>query len=147
VLNRHQYMRGLDAALHGAALPYGYTVTIWASGQVMIDRHGKPGVASALAVALGAATAFGLLKLGGRAVEPGTSASQLAADRHAVRTGMIHVTVIAAAIAAVALIALIPTAVVWPLGALAATGVYLSGTGFVLGLREVAGHDEAPAAD
>ncbi len=147
MLSRRQYIRGLDAALHGASLPYGYTVTIWASGQVLIDSHGKPGVASALGVALGAAAAFGMLKLSGRGVEPGTSASQLAADRNAVRTGAIHVAAIAAAVGAVALIALIPTAVVWPLGALTATGMYLAGTGFALGLRKLEQADGASSAD
>jgi hypothetical protein len=137
VLSRSLYESGLDAALHGAGLPYGYTLTVWASGQVMIDGHGKPGVASALAVVLGAAAAFGALKFGVRGADPDTSASQLAADPHVVRTGVIHVTTIAAAFGAVALIALIPTAVVWPLGALAATGIYLAGTGFALGLREL----------
>jgi divalent metal cation (Fe/Co/Zn/Cd) transporter len=145
VLSRSLWASGLDAALHGAGLPYGYTLTIWASGQVMIDSHGKPGVVSALGVVLGAAAAFGALKFSARAVAPETSASQLAADSHLVRTGAIHVTTIAAAVGAVALIALIPTAIVWALGAATATGVYLLGTGFALGLREL--EDDPSSAD
>lgn len=145
--SRSPYLSGLDAALHGAGLPYGYTLTIWAAGQVLIDRHGKPGVASALAVVLGAAAAFGALKFSARGITPGTSASQLAADPHAVRTGAIQVTTIVAAVGAVALIALIPTAIVWPLAALTATATYLTGTGFALALRELEQGDGASSAD
>jgi hypothetical protein len=135
-VTRGLYLRGLDAALQGAGLPYGYTVTVWASGQVLIDQHGKPGVGWVLAFGMSAATAFGTLKLTSRGADPRTSASQLAADPRAVRTGAVHVATIAGAIGAVALLALGGTVLVWPLGGFVATTVYLGGTGFAMALRE-----------
>ena len=41
--NRSISVAGLDAALHGAGLPYGYTVTVWSSGQLLIADTGRRG--------------------------------------------------------------------------------------------------------
>jgi hypothetical protein len=128
--------RGIDAALEGAGLPYGYTLTIWGGGQVMIVEYGKPSVAAVFGVVLGAAAAFGALKLRSYGISSQVSPSQLASDQHALRTGVIHVATIAAAVGAVALIALIDAWVVWPLGGFAATLVYFVGTGAAMALHE-----------
>jgi hypothetical protein len=133
---RRLYVAGLDAALHGAGLPYGYTVTVWASGQMLIVHHGTPGTAAVFAYAGGAALAYGLLRLSTNGASSEIDASELAADEHLVRNGAIHIASIAAAIGAVTLLALVPTAVVWPLGGLCATVVYLGGTAVVMALRE-----------
>jgi len=128
--------RGIDAALEGAGLPYGYTLTIWGGGQLMIVEYGKPSVAAVFGVVLGAAAAFGVLKLRSYGIASQVSPSQLASDEHALRTGVIHVATIAAAVGAVALVALIDTWVVWPLGGFIATLVYFVGTGAAMALHE-----------
>jgi hypothetical protein len=128
--------RGIDAALEGAGLPYGYTLTIWAGGQVMLVEYGKPTVAAVFGVVLGAAAAFGALKLRSYGIHSQVAPSQLASDRHALGTGAIHVATIAAAVGAVALVALIDAWVVWPLGGFLATLVYFVGTGAAMALHE-----------
>lgn len=130
--SRAVYAGALDAAVKGAALPYGYTVTIWSSGQVLIDRGGKPGVGSVFGVLLGAVAAFGVLRLSTLGADADTDASQLAAAHHAIRTGVIHVATIAATVGSVALIALIGSWIMWPLGGFSATALYLGGTSVAL---------------
>jgi hypothetical protein len=105
----------------------------------MIVEYGKPSVAAVFAVVLGAAAAFGTLKLRSYGIDSQVSPSQLASDRHALRTGVIHVVTIAAAVGAVALVALIDAWVMWPLGGFVATFVYFVGTGAAMALHE---HDE-----
>ena len=65
------------------------------------------------------------------------------------QTGVIHVATIAAAVGAVALIALIGSGVVWPLGGFLATLVYLfgSGVGMALHERKALGADSPPSHD
>ena len=134
-LNSRTYLDAIDAVLRGAAVPYGYTLTVWASGEVMIDELGKPGVASVFGVVLAAAAAFGLLRLTSRRVSSAVDASELAAGHAALRTGAVHVAAMAGAVGAVALLALIGTWVVWPLGAFTATLVYLGGTSVAMAIR------------
>jgi hypothetical protein len=134
-LTGRTYLGAIDAVLRGAAVPYGFTLTVWASGEVMIDALGKPSVASVFGVVLAAAAAFGLLRLGSRGARSVVDASELAAGHAALRTGAVHVAAMAAAVGAVALLALIRTWVVWPVGAFTATLVYLGGTSVAMAIR------------
>jgi hypothetical protein len=128
--------RGIDASLEGAGLPYGYTLTIWGSGQIAIVEYGTPTVAMVFGLVVGAAAAFGVLKLASHGVHSTVSPSQLASDQHAIRTGVIHVATIAAAVGAAALVALIGAWVVWPLAGFVATLVYFVGTAAAMALHE-----------
>lgn len=123
-MSKLPYRAGLDTALHGAGLPYGYTVTIWGSGQLLIHAHGPPGVALILLFVAGAAAAYGLLKVAAH----GASAApqlQLSGSPRLLRAGAIHLGAIGSALGAAALVALISSGVAWPLGGFAATAVYL----------------------
>ena len=53
------YLRALETALHGAGLPYGYAVTVWSTGAVLIGAHGTPSVGRVFLFAAGAASASG----------------------------------------------------------------------------------------
>ncbi len=114
---------GLDAALERAGLPYGYTITIWSSGQVLIDAHGIPSAWLVPSYALGALCGFGALKLASRRRRPrpvGSTGSALPA-------WVLQAGTIAAALGAVALVGRIDSGVVWLLGGFVATSVYLAG--------------------
>lgn len=57
----HRYNQTLDKTLRSAVVPYGYTVTVWASGAYLISLRGVPGLWEAFAFVAGALAAFGLL--------------------------------------------------------------------------------------
>jgi hypothetical protein len=131
-----QYRAGVDGVLRGAALPYGYTLTTWCSGDILANRHGIPPAWVAITYVGGALAAFAALKLAARGANPVTTALELADDRHFVRAGVAHVGGIAAALTAVWLIGRLGTRLMWPLGGFAATALYLLGTAIELGQRE-----------
>jgi hypothetical protein len=115
---------GLNAALDRASLPYGYTVTIWSSGQVLIDLRGTPSAWLAPSYALGALCGFGLLKLVAWRARP----------RGAVRVArsgglawVVQFVTIAASVGVVALVGRIHAGLVWAVGGFLATTVYLAG--------------------
>ena len=133
------YLSGLESALLGAGLPYGYAITIWSSGALLTGARGSPAVWMVFLFAAGAAAAYGLLRWTVRQVEP--AQAQLAASPHLLRAGMIHVAAIGAAAGAVALIGHIPSPVAWPLGGFAATLIYLGGVSVETALREAERED------
>lgn len=80
-----------------AALPYGYTATVWATGAAVADRLDPPGLPDALAYVTGAWLAFVILRLlvQGReevADQPGT--------RRTVRMGVLQIVPVATAVLA-----------------------------------------------
>src|SRR3954447_24501689 len=118
------YRAGVETALHGSALPYGFALTVWGSGQVLIGQRGSPTIGLVFLFAAGGAAAWGLLRIISRGASQ-ASGLQLASSPHLVRAGAIHVAAIGGGIGAAALIANIGSGVAWPLGAFAAIGVYL----------------------
>ena len=133
-MRRDEYVRGLQAALRGVALPYGYTVTVWSSGQQLIHARGTPQVWAIFLFAAGAGAAFGTLRtLTPDAVD--AAEQPLGARPHFLRATVIQLAAIAAAIGAAGLVGLIPSPIAWPLGGFAATGLYLAGVAVELGLR------------
>lgn len=134
--DRPGFRAGIETALHGSGLPYGFTLTVWATGQALISNEGPPGLGPALLFAAGAAAAWGLL----RTISRGASRNeglQLSASPNLLRAGATHMVAIAAAICSAALVAeLLDGTVVWPLGGFAATLVYLATTAVELWRRE-----------
>ena len=57
-----RFRSGLRLAVVGSGLPYGYTLTTFASGQSVIHVHGSPAVGLLLLFAAGAGAAFGALR-------------------------------------------------------------------------------------
>jgi len=53
------YLRALETALHGAGLPYGYAITVWSTGAVLIGAHRPPSLGRVYLFAAGAASAYG----------------------------------------------------------------------------------------
>ena len=118
------YLRALETALHGAGLPYGYAITVWSTGAVLIGGQGTPSVGHVFLFAAGAAAAYGIMRFLTKAAE-GEAQAQLTRSPHLVRAGLIHVTAIGGAIGAAALVARIDSAAAWPLATFAATLLYL----------------------
>jgi hypothetical protein len=116
-------------------VPYGYTVSIWTSGQVLIISRGTPPVLLLPTFAGGAALGYLLLAaLIGRSSDgrqPVTRGGLRAASAVATQLAAIMV-----AIAAVALVAEAPEGVAWPVGGFVATTVYLGGTATAFAIRQ-----------
>ena len=118
------YVRALQTALHGAGVPYGYAVSVWATGSALAGEHGAPATADICLVAVGATTAYGGLRLltwdtGGEADKP------LTRSPHLFRAGLVHLAAIGAAIAAALLGAQIDSIVAWFVAPFVATLLYL----------------------
>jgi hypothetical protein len=127
--------RGVRSAVVGSALPYGYTVTTFATGQSVVHAHGSPSSGLLLLFALGAGGAYGLL----RGMSRGVAADghvQLGESTSLVRSGAIQGAAIVAAILAAAAVAHLPELEAWPAASFAATLLYLGVLAIELSLIE-----------
>jgi hypothetical protein len=115
----------LRTVVAASAVPYGYTVSIWSSGSVLMDRRGMPDVLDVLLFVVGALSGFVALGLLARAPLGGSALP--APDSERVRVGMLHRFAVGVAVGAVALLAGIPGRAAWGLGSFAATSLYLLG--------------------
>jgi hypothetical protein len=128
-----RYLAALATALRGTALPYGYTLTVWASGMVLTHERGPPSVAEVFLFMAGAIVGFGLLGLvvrltGTRPFEPSFSDLR--------RAGTIQLLAVGGGLGAATLIALVRSGIAWPLGAFVATVGYLALATLELALSE-----------
>jgi len=136
-----RYLRGVDAALRGAALPYGYTLTVWATGASLIRSHGTPDLGHVLLFVAGATTAYGLLKLASHGAA--AAGRDIATSSHVFRAGIIHVSGIGFGVGVAAVIARIGAATAWPLASFAATTIYLCLTSVEIALLEAPSSERA----
>jgi hypothetical protein len=118
-----QPLEALATVLRGSAVPYGYTLTVLSSHSILAHTHGGPTTFQVLLFVVGAVVAFATLGLltqrfSPRPMQPGRS--------DMIRAGMVHVFAIGAAFGATVLVAQIPGLLAWPLGAYAATSLYMS---------------------
>ncbi len=118
------YFRALQTALHGAGVPYGYTLSVWSTGSALVGEHGPPEQLEIFLFALGATSAYGGLRL--LTWETGGEADDLTRSPNLLRAGVVHLAAIAAAIAAALLMARIESTAAWFLAALVATLLYLA---------------------
>lgn len=58
---QNRYGRNLRTAVGASAAPYGYTLTIWTTGAVLVHNRGLPDTQAALSFMVGAVMAFGLV--------------------------------------------------------------------------------------
>jgi hypothetical protein len=113
----------LGTIVSASAAPYGYTVSLWSSGALLIHFRSNPSVGDVFLFAAGALAGFALLGLRVRPVLQASGPIEGPGER--VITGALHWFSVGAAVGAVALIAKIPSWVAWPLGSLAATTLFL----------------------
>jgi hypothetical protein len=115
-----------------SATPYGYTVSLWSTGALLLHFHSTPSVWEVFLFAAGAVAGFTLIGL----IAHGKmwTASTLQHGQATVLAGLLHWFAVGVAVGAAALVALIPNWVAWPLGSLVATILYLIGASTQLAL-------------
>jgi len=101
-------------------------------GGALTRSHGTPGVGRLFRFALGAALAYGPLKVASH--REGAAQRDIAGSPHVFRAGAIHVTGIGLGIGAAVLVARIGSGIAWPLAMFASTAVYLSVTSLEIAL-------------
>lgn len=121
-LHSDRYLDAVASVIRRTAIPYGYTITTWTAGAVIVHRHGTPNVGDAYLYLLGAVVGFGGVGL--LAVRHTGHLFELA-SADMLRTGAINVVALSLALGAAALVAMIHGTVVWPLGSFVATTLYL----------------------
>ena len=122
----------LGTIVAASAAPYGYTISIWSSGAVLMHSHGTPSVADVFGFLAGALTGFGLMGLLARGGLTRAEPHEHAPDR--VLAGAMHWLAAGAAVGAAALVARIGGWEAWPLAAFAATAIYILGASVQLAL-------------
>ena len=134
---RRFYRRGLRSVLQTVALPYGYTITVWSSGQELIHRHGMPPVGDVFLFAAGAVAGFAALRV---FIPHATGEEPLpqVAGPPSARAVLIQVAAIGAALGAATLSGLIDSGFAWPVGGFAATELYFAIIALEPTLRAVA---------
>jgi hypothetical protein len=120
---RRRYAAALVSVLSRSALPYGYTISVWTSGEVLKHDLGSPDVVEIwlfLAGAVAAFSALGVLATLARPRPAKPSPYQL------LRAGTTQALAVGGALGATCAIGLIHAVGAWPLASFAATGVYLA---------------------
>jgi hypothetical protein len=113
-----------------SAPPYGYTVSVWTSGAILMHFRSTPNVGDVFLFAAGALMGFALLGVAAhgtlRAAQP------LGPGPEWVRAGLLNWFAVGSALGVVTLIAEIPSWIAWPLGSFAATTLYIAVAGLQL---------------
>ena len=119
----YHYRKNLRAIVGAAAAPYGYTLSVWASGAALISVHGIPKTLAALTFVVGAVLGFAFVG----ALAYGGIMGELDQERgHALLWGSLQVISVGLAAGAVTLTAyFVEGFVVWPLGGFLVTSIYL----------------------
>jgi hypothetical protein len=113
----------LATIVAASAAPYGYTISIWSAGAVLMRVHGLPSVGAVFAFVGGVVIGFGLMGALARGALTRMECLDHPGDR--VLAGSMNWFAVGAAVGAVALIAELDSVAAWPLGAFAATTIYL----------------------
>ena len=121
---RARYRHGLRKAVGASAGPYGYTLTVWTTGAVLIHARGVPTTAKALYFMFGAVLAFSAV---GALAYRGKLAVRAKAVSHPVLWGSFHFVPVATSIGAATLVAHFAQGwTAWPLAGFTATAIYLT---------------------
>lgn len=139
-LRRMHLRSALSEVAESATLPFGYSLGVFSTGQLVARRHGPPSLLELLLYALGAVVAYAGLRAvagddGGRSRRRGESRG----DPRALTTAAAHAATIAGAIGGAALAARVPGMAAWPLGGLAFTAIYLVGSALERTIRRAVG--------
>jgi hypothetical protein len=122
----------LGTIVTASAAPYGYTISIWSSGAVLLGSHGIPSVGEVFGFLAGALTGFSVMALAALGTLTRTESLDHAPDR--VLAGALHWLAAGVAVGAATLLAEIHGWEAWPLGSFAATTVYILSASLQLAL-------------
>ncbi|MGA8217343.1 MAG: hypothetical protein WB771_02165 [Solirubrobacterales bacterium] len=120
----------LGSLASASAAPYGYTVSVWSSGAVLIHFRGSPNVGDVFLFVVGALAGFSIFAIAARRHLEALDLSELGRER--VVTGVLNWFAVGIAVGAVALIAQIPSRLSWSLAIFTATVLYLLGASIQL---------------
>lgn len=126
--------------LEASAAPYGYTISVWSSGAMLMHFRGQPSVGEVFAFVAGAVAGFAALGAVGRRVV--RRAEPLAPGPSRVWAGAMHWLAVGAAVGSATLIAQVQGWTAWPLASAGATIVYLALTTLELAIAARATNDE-----
>lgn len=133
----------LRVVVRTTAVPYGFTLTVWSTGAVVMHARGTPDVGDVFLFLAGALLAF----VAAAGVAHLVSADAIdARGSDLIATGVLNVVVVAAAVGGAALVALIPTTADWLLGSFVSTAIFLAGGGAGLTLAHRRGRRRPPRA-
>ena len=119
-----RFRSGLRLAVVGSGLPYGYTLTTFASGQSVIHVHGSPAVGLLLLVAAGAGAAAGALRATTRGLV--VPVVHLGESPALMRALVVQTVAVGGAVLAAAAAAHLPELPAWPVAGFASTAIYLA---------------------
>jgi hypothetical protein len=126
----------LRGVVGSSATAYGYTLTVWSTGTILMGAYGPPSPPRVFTFLAGAVVAFvvvGVLAYGGVTAEFGGGSNRVEL------WGGFHFLSVGLAVAAAWLVsAYAPALTGWPLAAFVATGAYL----FIVGLEQTAADRE-----
>ena len=113
----------LGTIVSASAAPYGYTVSLWSTGALIMHYRGSPGVGQVFLFAAGALLGFAAVGLRARPILRHTE--PLPAGPERIVTGGLHWFSVGAATGAAALIGHVHSGLDWPLASFAATSLFL----------------------
>ncbi len=126
--------RAFVTVVSTSAMPYGYTLTVWGSGALLIHFRGSPAIWEVFMFVAAAVAAFiTLWLLGHGAIE---SAHQVSGQSARALAGALDAFAVGAAVGAAALLSMLPSWVAWPITSFCATTVYLVGASIQLAVAE-----------
>jgi hypothetical protein len=136
--------RSFATIVSASAAPYGYTLTVWSSGALLIHFRGSPTVWEVFLFLTGAVMAFAVLWLLGRgAIEHTHPVAQQSARALA---GALDLFGVGFAVGAAALLSRIPSWAAWPLASFGATVVYMVAASLQLAVAESRQDSDAAGA-
>ena len=136
--------RAFATMVSASAAPYGYTLTVWSSGALLIHFRRSPTVWEVFLFLTGAVVAFATLWVVGRgAIEHAHPVSQQSARA---RAGALDLFAVGGAVGAAALLSMIPSWTAWPMTAFGATAVYMVAASLQLAVADVQERDDSAGA-
>jgi hypothetical protein len=99
-----RYPGAVRAVTGASAMPYGYTVTVWSSGAVLMHAHGTPNVGDVFLFLAGALAGFAAVALAARA--PSAAPLDVTRGEPAI-AGVLHAGAAGVAVGAAAFLALL----------------------------------------
>ena len=118
-----RYVEALGMVVGSAAVPYGYTLTTWSTGALLLHGEGAPDTAEVLLFVLGAIGAFASI---GAVARAGLPRQFRGWPKNVVVLGSMHFASIGLALAAVsAASAALDGRLAWMLGSFGATAAFL----------------------
>lgn len=142
----------LESTLRSSVIPYGYTVTIWSSGALLIHIQGTPGTLEAIMFVAGALLAFAVLaSISSRltAVAPTHTVQERVMEpvAHPIFTAGLHIVAVGLALGAASVVDHNAGQLAWILGSFTATAIYLAAASAELAVALEMSHRDLRISD